>query len=248
MSNSKYFIWNLDSNLQRYIAENNIDKNGNRFIDKDNGELAELLSNSNIKEITSPRSYNVGGFFATALWLGTYRALKDIGNPFFENMKYNKILSAAEVVFVAAVGLFLGSSSYTQLKMIDNEEVENKPQEETHTFQRNKYETQYRQVFGEDAELKEYTPQKGEYWTSILKAKYGVDEAVALRMTHKIKDIIYEDSLVAKQSPVMYLPETWTFEGKTYHYDEKAAVETTDNYSEEIKTEMGKMSKDIKYE
>ena len=112
-----------------------------------------------------------------------------------------------------------------------------------------KFEEGFKELgISEDTELKEYTPQKGEYWTSILKAKYGVDEAVALRMTHKIKDIIYGDSLAAKQSPVMYLPETWTFEGKTNQYDENAKVIATDSYSDDVKTEMGKMSKDIKYE
>ena len=113
--------------------------------------------------------------------------------------------------------------------------------------ERSEYEDQFRQVFGEEADLKEYTPQKGEYWTSILKAKYGVDEGTAQRMAHRIKDVIYEDSLAAKQTPIMYLPDTWTFEGKTYTYNDSVKAERTENYSDDVKTEMGNMNKDIKY-
>lgn len=113
--------------------------------------------------------------------------------------------------------------------------------------QRSPIEEQFQQVFGEDAVLKEYTPRKGEYWISILKAKYGVDDATAQRMSHKIKDVIYEDSLAAKQSPVMYLPQTWEFEGKVYQYSDSAKVGKTEKYSDDVKTEMGKMGKDITY-
>lgn len=99
----------------------------------------------------------------------------------------------------------------------------------------------------ENIELKEYTPKRGEYWISILKAKYGVDDVTAQKMANKIKDMVYDDPKAPKQTPVMYLPQTWTFEGKTYQYNENAAVITTDNYSDDVKTEMGKMSKDLKY-
>ncbi|MCQ2753631.1 MAG: hypothetical protein MJ231_01120 [bacterium] len=113
--------------------------------------------------------------------------------------------------------------------------------------QRSEYEEQYIQVFGEEQELNEYTPQKGEYWTAILKAKYGVDDATALRMAHRIKEVIYGDSTAAKQSPVMYLPQTWIFEGNTYKYNDSAKVETTSEFSDDVKTEKGKMDKDLQY-
>jgi len=112
-----------------------------------------------------------------------------------------------------------------------------------------KFEEGFKELgISEDTELKEYTPQKGEYWISILKAKYGVDDVTAQKMANKIKEMVYDDPKASKQTPVMYLPTTWTFEGKTYQYNENAKVVTTDNYSDDVKTEMGKMSKDIKYE
>lgn len=92
-----------------------------------------------------------------------------------------------------------------------------------------------------------YTPQEGEYWTGILQEKYDVDYETALKMTHRIKDVIYDDSLAAKQSPVMYLPKEWAFEGKTYKLNENK-VNAKGDFSEDVKTEMGKMNKDIVYE
>lgn len=100
----------------------------------------------------------------------------------------------------------------------------------------------------EDTELKEYVPQKGEYWISILKAKYGVNEEVAQKMANKIKEMVYDDAKAAKQTPIMYLPETWTFEGKTYNYNANAIPARTSDYSDNVKTEQGKMTKDLKYE
>ena len=112
-----------------------------------------------------------------------------------------------------------------------------------------KFEEGFKELgISEDTELKEYIPQKGEYWISILKAKYGVDDAMARKMANKIKEIVYDDPKASKQTPVMYLPKTWTFEGKTYHYKESTKAVTTKEYSDDVKTEMGKMSKDIKYE
>ena len=99
----------------------------------------------------------------------------------------------------------------------------------------------------DDTELTEYIPQKGEYWISILKAKYGVDDITAQKMANKIKEMIYDDPKAAKQSPIMYLPEVWNFEGKTYNYNAEVEVATTETYSEDVKTEMGKMSKELEY-
>lgn len=93
----------------------------------------------------------------------------------------------------------------------------------------------------------EYIPQKGEYWTSILKAKYGVDETTAQKMAWKIKQVIYDDPKAPKQSPIIYLPKVWDFGGKRYEYIENSKPKTTSEFSNEIKTDMGKMKKDIKY-
>ena len=128
--------------------------------------------------------------------------------------------------------------------------MENEPKEQASQPKepQNEWEDKYKQAFGEDTELKEYTPQKGEYWISILKAKYGVDDVTAQKMANKIKEMIYGDSRAAKQTPIMYLPQTWTFEGKTYQYNTDAKPERTNNYSDDVKTEMGNMNKDIKYD
>ena len=112
-----------------------------------------------------------------------------------------------------------------------------------------KFEEGFKELgISEDTELKEYTPQKGEYWISILKAKYGVDDVTAQKMANKIKEMIYDDPKASKQTPIMYLPQTWTFEGQTYQYNDSSTVVTADNYSNDVKTEMGKMSKDLKYD
>lgn len=113
---------------------------------------------------------------------------------------------------------------------------------------KNEWEAKFKQAFGEDTKLKEYTPQSGEYWISILQAKYGADGVTAQKMANKIKELIYGDPKAAKQSPVMYLPETWTFEGKTYKYNENTTPDRTKDFSDKVKTEMGEMNKNIKYE
>lgn len=130
----------------------------------------------------------------------------------------------------------------TEKQSVDKQNVE-------HQYFKQKFEQGFKELgVSEDTELKEYTPKKGEYWISILKAKYGVDDITAQKMANKIKEMIYDDAKAAKQTPVMYLPDTWTLEGKTYNYNDKTEASKTDNYSDEVKTEMGKMSKDLKYE
>ena len=78
-------------------------------------------------------------------------------------------------------------------------------------------------------------------------AKYGVDDVTAQKMANKIKEMIYDDPKASKQTPIMYLPQTWTFEGKTYQYNDNAQADKTENYSDDVKTAMGNMNKDIKY-
>ena len=123
--------------------------------------------------------------------------------------------------------------------------AESKPQ---NTEIKNEWESKFKSAFGESTSLKEYVPQSGEYWISILKAKYGTDDATAQKMANKIKELIYGNPKAAKQSPIMYLPEKWTFEGKTYTYNENAKPDRTENFSDDVKTEKGKMNKDIKFE
>lgn len=129
-------------------------------------------------------------------------------------------------------------------------DVEPKPVKEISEQEeiKTKFEETFKELgVSEDTELKEYVPQKGEYWISILKAKYGVNEEVAQKMANKIKEMVYDDAKAAKQTPIMYLPETWTFEGKTYNYNANAIPARTSDYSDNVKTEQGKMTKDLKY-
>ena len=112
---------------------------------------------------------------------------------------------------------------------------------------KNEWEEKYTHAFGNNTPLVEYIPQKGEYWVSILKAKYGVSDETALKMANKIKEMIYGDAKVAKQTPIMYLPQTWNFEGNAYNFNDSAIPERAQNYSNEVKTEQGKMTKEIEY-
>ena len=104
-----------------------------------------------------------------------------------------------------------------------------------------------KQKTGVKQELIEYAPKRGENWISILKAKYGVDDVTAKAMAHRIKDMCYDDSLAAKQAPIMYLPKVWNFNGKTYQYSDSIDVDKCKEFSDKVKTEMGKMSKDLQY-
>ena len=94
--------------------------------------------------------------------------------------------------------------------------------------------------------LLKYTPKRGENWSGILKAKYGTDDATAGRMAHRIKDVIYGDSLASKQTPVMYFPRTWNFNGKIYNYNDTASV-VAGKIGGNVQTDMGKMNEHIEY-
>ena len=98
-------------------------------------------------------------------------------------------------------------------------------------------ENPYNDIFGKDAKLIEYKVGAGEYWTSILQAKYGVDIETAQKMTSQIKEKLYGNSTVGKQPATMVLPETWEFEGKVYVFDEGAIPQKTTTFSERIITE-----------
>lgn len=111
----------------------------------------------------------------------------------------------------------------------------------------NEWEEKYSDAFGKDVALNEYIPEKGEYWVSILQAKYSVDSEIAQKMANKIKEMIYGNATIAKQTPIMYLPQTWTFEGVTYNYDADAVPEKTTEFSDDVITDQGKMSKDLEY-
>ncbi len=142
---------------------------------------------------------------------------------------------------VASAYMFLRKPEEKKIQMTDCISVNKKPQ------YNNEWEAKYIEAFGNDTQLIEYKPQKGEYWISILKAKYGVNDEIAQKMANKIKEMIYGDSKAAKQTPVMYLPETWMFEGNTYNFNTTAVPEKTTIYSDDVRTEQGKMTKELKY-
>ena len=153
----------------------------------------------------------------------------------------------------AIAGLFalgaLATSAYMFLRkpLEKNIQLVDDVQKSEKTQYNNEWEEKYSEAFGSEADLIEYTPQKGEYWISILQAKYSTDYETAKKMANKIKEMIYGDANAAKQTPIMYLPETWNFEGKTYNYNADAIPEKTTEYSDNVITEQGKMSKDLEY-
>lgn len=182
----------------------------------------------------------------------TSEAIKNIQNTLKGSRRAGNLLMGvtfgfAVLTVITALNAHIGKKPIHYVK--DENNVTPKPQE---TAQPTELENTYRNAFkglgvSEDTELNEYTPQKGEYWISILKAKYGVDDVTAQKMANKIKEMIYDDPKASKQTPIMYLPQTWTFEGKTYQYNDNAQADKTENYSDDVKTEMGKMGKDLKY-
>ena len=170
---------------------------------------------------------------------------------------YNKHLKVAQkgVKHVKCAKAFTGvlasvaliSSLYLLLRKPEEiQMVDDAPKAEQHQYN-NEWEEKYTEAFGGNTPLVEYIPQKGEYWVSILKAKYGVDDETALKMANKIKEMIYGDAKAAKQSPIMYLPQVWDFEGNTYNYNNNAVPEKTTMYSDDVKTEQGKMTKELEY-
>lgn len=169
----------------------------------------------------------------------------------------SKLWRPAGALFVTA-GLLAGFLLDDKIEPKYIEDVVSTPSDEAADVtnktenEHNEWEQMYRTAYEglsipADTPLKEYIPQRGEYWISILQAKYGVDDVTAHKMANKIKEMIYGDSRAAKQSPVMYLPETWTFEGKTYTYNDSIDAAKTNDFTDEVKTEMGKMGKDLKY-
>ena len=244
-----YTIRHLDQKIQKYIIDNNFDQNNNGKIDEENGELAALLAAGKVKEIKGVSSWAPAvGVMGTGASVMGFGMIETILLDYCKAAKSHFKLVEGVTLGLAA----LGSVASWVLPFVLKENflvMENEPKEQASQPKepQNEWEEKYRQAFGEDTELKEYTPQKGEYWISILKAKYGVDDVTAQKMANKIKKMVYDDPKAAKQTPVMYLPETWTFEGKTYQYNDSVKVTKTQNYSDEVKTEMGKMSKDIKY-
>ena len=295
-----YEITSLSAKTQELIQKEGLDTNKDGLINRDNGELANLLSRTgknDINELTYDSWFDAkkgdflaGGFATAVAARGFYTAFAG----FSPTVTKKSITSIAEGLFVehnrAPVNMFKGEPKVSIKQCVQEALTRAKKEAIMHRpifaalcaaglgvlgiaaylftckprdgiakwtgsndyqpveRQRSETEDQFRKLYGEDVELNEYTPQKGEYWISILKARYGVDDQTAERMAHRIKDVVYEDSLAAKQTPVMYFPDSWTFEGKTYQYNKDAKAEKTDSYSDDVKTEMGKMSKDLKYE
>lgn len=311
-----YRIIDLNEKTAQLIKDNNLDKNNDRLINEENGELAELLSQTGAKDINELINDNKsdGAMLFLSMGLGSaalgysldVSAKKDMKKAlYFRKSLLDKLIDAKNqreskkinnskyiqyledqlarynfkksalgkfpknmfgaflipTILFGGLGLMclLGKPgiSMHEYKTKDSSPTQkNTPiaeQNEQKTAEKNTFKETYTQAFKdlgipEDTELKEYTPQRGEYWISILQAKYNTDSETAQKMANKIKEMIYDDPRAAKQTPVMFLPETWTFEGKTYHYNENAQVATTQDYSDDVQTEMGKMSKDLKYE
>ncbi len=241
---------------------------GNKFLDdsrrqvssKEIQESASKIFKQNQDDVKAYKSFGKFGKYITG-YVPKEKTIEQARNEAISNIQdqlkssrrrgnllMGVTLGFAVLTVITALNAHIGKKPIHYVK--DETNVTPKQQE---TAQPTELENKYRDAFAglgvsKDTELKEYTPQKGEYWISILKAKYGVDDVTAQKMANKIKEMIYDNPKASKQTPVMYLPQTWTFEGKTYQYNDNVHVEKTDNYSDDVKTEMGKMGKEIKYE
>lgn len=171
------------------------------------------------------------------------QVFKDIRKSFIKSNIYKGLGAGVVLAGVALASYFIAKKPDKTVEM-KHDTVSTDTSSKQYN---NEWEEKYSEAFGSEADLIEYTPQKGEYWISILQAKYSTDYETAKKMANKIKEMIYGDANAAKQTPIMYLPETWNFEGKTYNYNVDAIPEKTTEYSDDIVTEQGKMSKDLEY-
>lgn len=181
-----------------------------------------------------------------ANWKPKY-TMREALNYVKNRIKIARTMQGVGILF-SLVGL--GMAAYFALRKPESTiQMQGVPSSSTRTQiqPKNEWEEKYTEAFGGNTPLVEYIPQKGEYWVSILKAKYGVDDETALKMANKIKEMIYGDAKAAKQSPIMYLPQVWYFEGNTYNYNNNALPEKTTMYSDDVKTEQGKMTKELEY-
>lgn len=268
-----YEISALSAKTKELIKTQHIDVNNDDLINIDNGELANLLSATGKNDINDLRFdswydenkkslENIGVIGVAMGFMGVNACMA-------VSLKTWAASIGCGVLSILAMGAIFKSVSRLvkcidrkneKLSLVegkDNEIIKEQVQLLSQAVEQPtdnqeikiKFEEGFKELgILDNTELKEYIPQRGEYWISILKAKYGVDDLTAQKMANKIKEMVYDDSKASKQTPVMYLPGVWTFEGKTYYYDENIAVAKTENYSDNVKTEMGKMSKDIKYE
>lgn len=171
------------------------------------------------------------------------QVFKDMRKDFVKTNIYKGIGAGVILAGVALASYFVAKKPNNTIEM----EYDTVATETETTHYHNEWQEKYSEVFGSETNLVEYTPQKGEYWISILQAKYSTDYETAQKMANKIKEMIYGDAKAAKQTPIMYLPETWNFEGKTYNYNTNAIPEKTTEYSDDVITEQGKMSKELEY-
>lgn len=250
-----YGISAFKPEVQKIIRENNFDTDASNTIDST--EMTNLIFCTNAN---SEKELLVGqepiwdakkddficsgltGAMTAALAHGAYHFFRYCGKP-------GRIVGAV----LSALTLFAGGTTAYLLK---RDPIEKEIYLEHANFEANRHplspnyqEDSQKLIKGlglaENTQFVEYKPNKGEYWTSILKAKYNVDDTTAQAMTNKIKNAIYDDPKAAKQPPIMYLPKTWDFNDNTYNFQEDAFVETTNTFSEDVKTEMGKMNKNI---
>ena len=251
-----YDISTFKPEVQKIINENKhyFDKDNSGTIDKD--EMVSLIfctNANNEKELLldgesfwdkKKDDYMVGGIFTAmtgVFGLNAYNFAKHCG-------KGGKIVSA---ICAGASAITAGIAGYMYARTRNDKEIRierfprepepptNLPEEVAKLIKNLKLPA--------NTPMIEYKPQKGEYWISILKGKYGVDDKTAQKMAWQIKQAIYDDPKAAKQSPIIYLPKVWDFDGKRYEYADSNNIEKTTEFSDSVKTEMGKMNKEINY-
>ena len=249
-----YEISAFKPEVQKIIRENNFDKDTSGTIDE--AEMINLIFYTNAnseKELLAGKEtywdkkkddYIVGGIFTAMSGVFGLNARNFANHCGKGGLIVSAICSLAGLFTAGLAGYMYGRKAnekeiYVQRFPVEPEPAQNLPEEAKKLTKGLKLPV--------NTPMIEYTPKKGEYWTSILKAKYGVDDNTALEMANKIKEAIYDNPKAAKQPPIMYLPKTWEFNGKIYEYQENTSVEATHKFSPDVKTEMGKMDKDLEF-
>ena len=245
-------IAKLQTHIRDFIEKEKIDKNNDGKINKENGELAELLSKTGAKDIEELMDEVIDIPWTTFVMGNTAvgAGFAAIANRLARVSKRMAAVNATSAL--CCMGITILSVLYGKFtKQNKTFELSNSPREEGKVTQEQKenktelqssYEKAFANLGTNNTTLNEYIPQKGEYWTSILKAKYNVDDQTAQKMANKIKEMIYGDPRAAKQTPVMYLPQTLVFEVKTYNYNANAITDKTTDYSNDIKPEQGNIT------
>lgn len=251
-----YEITAFKPEVQKIINENKLyfDKDNSGIIDKD--EMVNLIfctNANNEKELLTggetywdkkKDDYMVGGIFTAMSGVFGFNARNFAKHCGKGGLIVSAICTLVGLFSASLAGYMYGRKPnekeiYVQRFPVEPEPPQNLPEEAKKLIKGLKLPV--------NTPMIEYTPKKGEYWVSILKAKYGVDDKTATEMAHRIKEAIYDDPKAAKQSPIMYLPKVWDFNGKRYEYTDSNNIEKTTQFSEDVKTEMGKMNRNLNY-